>query len=178
MISWDRCGDSTYVGVLSRYEIEVLRSYTDGIVSLLDHHLALFDTTPDGWSWPHAALHRDARIAAFLRAEIGEQEPGWVYAASAAACLRDVSSHARLMACALASSTGVVHLASQAEAEAWLRCIRLVLATITAVADEHEEVRGKACEPTVSWLTEVSAGLSAVLGDTTSPSKTADHRAF
>ena len=174
MISWDRCGDSTYVGVLSRYEIEVLRSYTDGLVSLLEHHLALFDTTPDGWSWPHPALHRDARITAILLAEIGEREPGWVYSVSAAACLRDVSSRARLMACALSTSTGVVHLASRAEAEAWLRCIRLVLVTITAVAGERGEVRGKPSEPTASWLTELSAGLGAVLDDTTSPTMTAD----
>ncbi|KOV83941.1 hypothetical protein [Nocardia sp. NRRL S-836] len=174
MISWDRCGDSTYVGVMTRYEIEVLRSYTDGLVSLLDHHLALFDTTPDGCSWPHPELGRDARVTAILRAEIGEQEPDWVHSVSAAACLRDVSSHARLMACALSSSSGVVHLASRAEAEAWLRCIRLVLVTITAMADERGEVSGKACEPTVSWLTEVSDGLSAVLDDTTSPTMTAD----
>ncbi|SER51509.1 hypothetical protein [Lentzea albida] len=174
MISWDRCGDSTYVGVLSRYEIKVLRSYANGLVSLLDHHLALFDTTPDGWSWPHPSLHSDVRATAILRAEIGGQEPDWVHSVSAAACLRDVSTRAHLMACALSSSTGVVRLASRAEAEAWLSCIRLVLVTITAVADERGEVRGNACEPTVSWLTEVSAGLSAVLDGTASPTMTAD----
>ncbi|MET8762578.1 hypothetical protein [Lentzea sp. NPDC004782] len=167
MISWDRCGDSTYIGILSGYEIDVLRSYVDGLAKLIDHHLSSFITAPDGTLWPSPELRQDLRIDTILRFELGQHEPDWVLSFSAGSCLSDISRQVQLMASALPASGGVVQLNSRDEADAWLRCISLVVATIATVADERGEVRGKPCEPTVAWLTEVWAGLHATLGSCT-----------
>lgn len=164
MISWDRCGKSTFIGVLSRYEVQVLRSYVDGLVSLIDYHFRSVHTVETPHEQEPAEEHDlDPRIAAILRSEVGQHEPDWVLAFAADLCLREASHQASLMASTLPGSSGVVCLKDHAEAVAWLKCIRLVRITITVVAGDRGEIRGQLCGPTLAWLSDMSAALESVM---------------
>lgn len=165
MSSWDRCGASSYIGVLSRYEIDVLRSFTTGLISLLEHRTqnyapvalaqggtALIPTTPSD----------DERITAILRNELGEDQPDWAHAFGEERCLREVAEAAELMSVTLPASGGVVRLISTSELLAWQRCIRCVLCTIAVVSRDTGEVKGVSSAPTVNWLTQMSENLTEV----------------
>ncbi|MGW6449973.1 DUF2017 family protein [Lentzea sp. NPDC055074] len=160
MIGWDRCGESRLVAVLSRGETAVLRSYVNGLSALIEHRARSYTrvTTPRSEVGLPVGCAPDPRITAVLRSEIGD-EPDWVLAVSEERCLTEVTRQLRVVDTTLPAEGGVVELASREEADAWAVCIRLVVTAITDAADDNDEVRGKPCAPTVSWLTELRAGL-------------------
>ncbi|GLY55240.1 hypothetical protein [Lentzea sp. NBRC 102530] len=160
MTNWDRLGGSTYIGVMTRHEIDVLDSYVVGLLGLLSHRAESYLPVGGTRARMPAAPTKDDRIKAILVAELGADEPDWFLALNEECVLREVAEALQLMASTLPASGGVVMLRVGAEPAAWLRCIRHVLAIIAAVVDHNGEVRDQASEPTVIWLNALADGLT------------------
>ena len=169
MICWDRCGESGYVGVLSRSEIDVLQSYVIGLLTLVEHRTAshtVIAVVAGREVRVPAAVTEDPRILAILENELGEDEPDWVLAVGEEQCLLSARGSLQLMSSTLPETGGVVRLRSRDEAGAWLRSIRFFLSTIAVVADSEGRVKGKDVAPTVTWLCEVSGTLRSAVART------------
>lgn len=161
MASWDRLGESNYVGVMTRHEIEVLNSYVSGVLGLLSHRAEFYLPIDGTQAQMPVDCADDCRINAILAVELGEGEPDWILALNEERVLREVAEAVRLMGSTLPASGGVVMLRAGEELASWLRCIRHVLAVIAVVADYNGNVKDQASEPTVIWLNKLADGLIA-----------------
>lgn len=162
MDCWDRCGETGYVRVFSRYEIAVLNSYTCGLLNLIERRVRSYEPVVAGAGHEvrlPTEVSQDPRIMAILRAELGWDEPDWVLALGEERCLSDVKKSLHLMASTLPISDGVIHLRTAAEAAAWSRSVRLFVTSIATVADDEGRVNDKDVGPTVAWLIELSCAL-------------------
>ncbi|HUQ60240.1 hypothetical protein [Lentzea sp.] len=165
MIGWDRCGDSDYVAVLNRHEIDVLNSYITGLAALLDRRADSYEpvTTVAGATVPMpVASSDDARIIRILQTELGEHEPEWVLTFGEERCFREVSAALRTMGSTLPTADGVVVLRSRHELAAWSCSIRCFLTTIVVVADQDGNVKGKPSAATIDWLHDLAEQIARV----------------
>lgn len=167
MICWDKRGDGAVIGVLSREEIIVLRSYVDGVVRLAEYGLksgVWITQGSDGvGTWVREGPVRDARIAAIVRDHLPEVTLDWEIAWHAQDCLSTSASAARRVASALPESGGVVALESVEDIEAWCRLIRDVLAVIVPHADGRPSEVQDAAARTSEWLETLWLGIRQMM---------------
>jgi hypothetical protein len=166
MHCWERFGDSGYVRVLSKHEIDVLRSYTSGLTALIEHRVASYapiTVRPGHQVHLPTEVTGDPRIIAILKAELGNDEPDWVLAMNEEQCLLSVKRAMHIMELTLPTADGVVQLRSHDEALAWLSSIQLFITSIAAMIDEEGMVKGMDAGPTVVWLIELSCTLRSAV---------------
>lgn len=166
MICWDRCGDGAVVGVLSREEITVLRSYAAGVVRLAEYGLKscawITGGSEGGGTWVPVEPVHDTRIVAIVRDHVPEGSLEWEVAWHAPDCLTASAAAARRAAATLPESGGVVVLESVEEVAAWCRLIGDVLAAIDPYAEGRPpEVQG-AARRTSDWLVALRHGICQI----------------
>ncbi|WP_156213392.1 hypothetical protein [Lentzea aerocolonigenes] len=119
---------------MSRDEIELLRSYADGLVLLAERWLARCrwvtgSTRGSGRLFADEPVH-DERIAAIVREHVPAGAADWEISWWAPVCLPETAAAARRVLGTLPQSGTVVLLESAQDVDAWCRLIGDVLAAL------------------------------------------------
>ncbi|GGU88110.1 hypothetical protein GCM10010178_92200 [Lentzea flava] len=154
------------VGVLSREEIAVLRSYAAGVVRLADYGLKsctwIAGRSEESGLWVPAEPVHDTRIVAIVKGHLPEGSLDWEVAWHAPDCLTASAAAARRAAATLPESGGVVVLESIEDVAAWCRLIGDVLAALDPYAEGRPREVQDAAQRTSDWLEALRQGIDQI----------------
>ena len=142
MNRWDRSGDEGMIGVMSGHEIELLRSYSDGLVLLAERWLARCrwvngSTRGSGRLVADEPVY-DERIIAIVREHVAAGAADWEISWWAPVCLAETAEAARRVLDTLPESGAVVLLETAQDVDAWCRLIGDVLAALNPYGDGED----------------------------------------